>query len=108
MQVSQDSTTGLLGFAIKAGKIIFGSDNIVMRGKRKYLIILCNTLSPKSVHKIKENVKDIPMLICKNIKLEDIIHKPNCKAIALTDKQMSNAILSNFDRSKYDIVSEDK
>ncbi len=108
MHSVQDKTTSLLGFAIKAGKIIFGSDNIVVRGKRKYLVVLCSTLSPKTVLKLKENIKNTPILMCNVVKLEEIVHRSNCKAIALTDKQMADAILKNFDRSKYDLISEDK
>ena len=30
----------MLGFAMKAGKVLFGSDNILANGKRKYLIVI--------------------------------------------------------------------
>ena len=103
-----DKVKSLLGFAIKAGKVIYGIDNINASSRRKHLIVVCSTLSPNALKQLTRNYSTSEILRCKSVKLEDLIYKTNCKVIALTDKQMSQAIINNFNRDKYDFISEEK
>lgn len=107
MQFVSDKTKSLIGFAIKAGKIIFGSDNIVS-AKRKYLIIVCRTLSENGLNRLKNNCPGVPLLKCVYSDLSEAVHRDNCKAIAFTDKQMSQAVLSGYNNRMYDLLSEGK
>lgn len=108
MQFVPDKIKTLTGFAIKSSKIIFGSDNIVSGRKRKYLIIVCRSLSENGFNRLKNNCGGIPMLKCLCADLSEITHRDNCKAIAFTDKQMADAALNGFNNSMYDLISEGK
>lgn len=107
MQFVSDKIKSLTGFAIKAGKIIFGSDNIVS-AKRKYLIIVCRTLSENGLNRLKNNCSSVPLLKCVYADLSEVVYRNNCKAIAFTDKQMSEAVLNGYNNRMYDLLSEVK
>jgi len=103
-----DKVKSLLGFAIKAGKVIFGIDNINASNRRKHLIVVCHSLSEKPMKQLVRNHSTSYVLKVKYALLEDVIFKANCKVIALTDKQMAEAIINSYNRDKYDFISEDK
>lgn len=85
----------LLGFAVKARKIIYGWDNIEKR--RGIHLIICDTnLSENTLKKIiRDSNEKTPVIISHN-SLENIIYKQGVKVIAVTDKQMSEAIIKNM------------
>lgn len=94
--MEKDKIATLLHFAIKAGKLVYGVDNISAFHKKLHLIIICPTLSSNSENEIK-NVcvkRNIPLLKPQDT-LDKILIKPNCKAAALTDRQMAETILKN-------------
>jgi len=85
----------LLGFAIKAGRVIFGADNIVA-AKKTYLILICKGLSENSVKKL---LRQDAQILISNKPLEEVLHRPGCKSAAVTDKEMARAILQNSDNN---------
>ena len=93
-----DKVISLLGFALKAGKTVFGIDSIERYRKKKYLIFICKS--------IRDN-KDTPIIICRDSSLEEITHRQGLKALALTDRQMAEALLKNINES-YQLVTEVK
>lgn len=108
-KVQKDKIETLIGFALKANKVIFGKDNIEVFRKRMHLIVIDNTLSEKSKKDalFLASNKHIPVLITSK-PLEEIIYKQNCKMIALKDKQMSEAIKMNINENYELIVVEVK
>lgn len=78
-----------IGFSIKAGKAIFGVDNIIL--KRSKLILMDTTLSETSKRKLM-NYLVKSRIECIELDLSEIVPKDNCKAIALTDKNLIDAI----------------
>lgn len=98
--MQKDKIEALLGFAVKANKLIYGLDNLELLKKKRYLYIQCHTLSENAKNKIKRlaQEKNVPILETK-INLEDILHKINCKVVGLSDKQMSEAILQNINNN---------
>ena len=102
-----DKVETLIGFAIRAGKVVFGTDNIENYRKRKHLILICGTLSENSKSKVVRLAGNIPVVISRQRLLSEITHRDGCKALALTDKQMSQAILSNMN-GNYQLVTEVK
>ncbi len=94
----------LLGFAIKANKIVFGTDNILK--KRVYLIIAADSLSKVAVKKLVSTKKDVPLFIT-NLSIEQFIRREGCKVIGLADSQMANAIINNFDSNYQRIILEE-
>lgn len=107
MQTTRDKVKTLLGFALRSGKVIFGVDNIISLNKKKHIVITSSDLSENSFRRLKENIS-IPILICKYATLQEISYRDNCKVIAITDKQMAEAIKNNFNSDLYDLVSEGK
>ena len=105
---TNDKVKSLLGFAIKAGKIVYGVDNINASRRRKHLIVVCHSLSENAMKQLVRNNSTTEILRVKYALLEDVVFKQNCKVIALMDKQMAQAILDNFNRDKYDLISEGK
>ena len=84
----------LLGFAVKSGKIVFGFDNLCETRKNVKIVVCSLSISDK--------VKQKLILLCNhkgwiliqpNDKMEDLIHRDNCKVVGLLDKSMSDAIL---------------
>ncbi len=95
MQVNKISA--YIGFAIKAGKVIYGIDAVEVYRKKTYLLIASEDISEnsfKAAKKIQERLK-VPLAVTQGIKLEELVHKPNCKFIAITVKNLSDAILEN-------------
>lgn len=84
-----------IGFSIKSGQIIFGSDNLLTTQKHIKLIVLCSTLAKASEEKVVEFAakKEIPILKLDNLILEDIVYKKNCKVVGLTNKNLARATM---------------
>ena len=103
-----DKIESLIGFAVKAGKIIYGIDNIETMHKKRFLIVACNSLSERSLNHLKDYAqnKRLPMIRFKNKLLEEAIHKENCKVIAITDKQMSQAIMQ-YINGNYEVLTSE-
>ena len=90
----------MIGFAIKANKIIYGAERIYTssfnKNKNAKLIIICSTLADNSKKKLLEKkLSNQKILLSKNL-LDDIVHKTNCKAIAITDTNFIRPILENL------------
>ena len=102
-----DKVVSLLGFAIKAGKTVFGTDSIERYRKKKHLIFICNTMSEGSKEKLIRANKGTPIVVCRDSSLEEITHRQGLKALALTDRQMAEALLNNINES-YQLVTEVK
>lgn len=103
-----DKIESILGFAVRANKIIYGLDNIEILRKKRYLIIVCPSLSQRSTRRaiaIAEE-KKIPLIRTKSKPLEEIVHKTQCKAIALTDHQMSRAIMQ-YINDNYEVLTSE-
>lgn len=93
--MQRDKIDALLGFAVKAGKIIYGIDTIESTAKRFYSICICHTTADNTKRKTEAvaNAKKVPLILSQH-KLEDVLYRKNCKVIAITDKQMSEAMIA--------------
>ena len=94
----------LLGFAIKANKIVYGTDNILI--KKVYLIIFSADLGNAAKRKLKFEKSDVP-LYCTSLPLSDMIRVSGCKVIGITDGQFAQALIKNFDSNYQRITVED-
>ncbi len=93
MQKVIDKTKSYIGFAIKSNSILFGSDNIEKKHKKNMLIILCSSVNEK----VKNNMLKIgaPTVVLKNnVLLSQLVERANVKVIALTNENLSNAVLN--------------
>ncbi len=105
--MTNDKVVTLMGFAIRAGKVIFGTDAIERYHRRKQLILVDKSLSLNSREKLVRDNKSVPIVLSTSVTLADLTHRDGVKAIALTDKQMAQAILNNMNGS-YQLITEVK
>ncbi|MDR2202508.1 MAG: hypothetical protein LBP26_07140 [Clostridiales bacterium] len=93
----RDKIEALLGFAVRASKLVYGIDNIVKAKKRFFLLVLSSDASDNLKDAaVKEAAKRKIAVIQTKKPLHDIIPKQNCKLAALADKGMSEAIKINL------------
>ena len=80
-----------IGFAIKKGSVVFGCDNIERYRKKMYLLLGTKTLSQNSLSVLQTvaNKRSLMLLLIDDY---DLLIKRNCKALAICDKQLSDAI----------------
>ena len=84
-----------IGFAIKKGSVVFGCDGIKSSRKRIFLLLYTSTLSENSLSVLQQVCKRTG---CPLVQIEDfqILMNKNCKALAICDKSLANAILDNL------------
>lgn len=82
-----------IGFAIKKGSVVFGCDNISRYRKKVYLLLATKTLSPNSLKVLSTCAEKFGCKV-KVIEDYDFLSKKNCKALAICDKSLADAILS--------------
>lgn len=72
--------------------------NAVGTLKKAFLIIICDSASEgtKKLARSYANKFHCPLMVSKKL-LEDITGKQNCKLVALTNKDLATAIISNQD-----------
>ena len=87
-----------IGFCMRTGKFRIGL-NAVQTLKSIKLIIVCKTASENSKDKAQGLSKKYkcPMLVTVSKTLEELTHRENAKVMAITDKSLSTAILSNLE-----------
>lgn len=85
-----------IGFCFKANKIILGSSTISVFKGHIYLLILDGKAEKNSKrYAIKfKNKFNCPLLICKD-NFEEVCKKPLCRLVAITDKNLADAILNS-------------
>ena len=98
-----DKVETLLGFAIRAGKVVFGYDNIESN-RKCVLIIVCKSLSQNAKERVLRKAGKTTVIETQ-CALSEITHRNGCKAIALTDKQMAHAVI-NCLNERYHLVTE--
>ncbi len=82
-----------IGFAIKKGSVAFGCDAIEKCRKRVYLLLVTADISENSRKKVNVCAEKFH---CEVVQTEnyDVLSKRNCKALAICDKSLAEAILS--------------
>lgn len=88
-----------LGFCIRAGKIVFGSDRLEKQKKGVYLILVdggAGKNSFKPALTAKERLR-CPLITTDSGVLGETLHRPAVKVAAVTDERLASAILSVVD-----------
>ena len=88
-----------VGFAIRARKCKIGV-NAVGTLKRANLVIVCHTASDNTKAEADKLARkfNCPIIETVSAPLEDITHKENAKVMAIADKSLAKAVLSNLDK----------
>ena len=84
-----------IGFAIKKGAVVYGCDSIKTYKKKIWALFYTPSLSDNSLAALKEVAARIDRPIAQIPEME-ILSKKNCKALAICDKSLANAILENL------------
>ena len=84
-----------IGFAIKKGSVVFGCDGIKSSKKHMLLLLYTPTLSNNSLEVLKQ-VSVSSGCPLAQIDDYDTLRNKNCKALAICDKSLANAILENL------------
>ncbi len=106
----QSKDLSLIGFALKGRKVVFGLNQIKSCKKRIYLMIICHTASADTCSaalSLAER-KGVMVLRTRGAPLEDIVNKPNCKSVAITDEELASAIMKHVTYQFEIIGREDK
>ena len=84
-----------IGFAIKKGSAVLGCDSIKSYKKRMQLLLYTANLSENSLSVLKEVSARTG---CPLAQIDDyeILKMRNCKALAICDKSLANAICENL------------
>ncbi|MBR2023440.1 MAG: hypothetical protein IJ996_02860 [Clostridia bacterium] len=91
-----------LGFCLRAGKLLFGIDNVEKTKRNAYLLIADETLSEnsfKTLVKARETLS-CPLLVGKAGFLSECLHRAGVKVIAVRDESLAKAILQNVQESE--------
>lgn len=85
-----------IGFAIKAKKIITGQSLLKHSKEKFYLVLVCSSAS-KNLINLATNIaqKNECELIVSNILLDEVSHIKDVKIMAITDENLSQAIIKN-------------
>lgn len=96
-----------LGFALRKKSVVKGFNAISYEKGKARLLILCESASENAVKEAKNLSKrlNVPLLISKK-PLEELVHKENCKLIAITDRDLARAISEHTDEN-FAFVRED-
>ena len=94
----QDKIISYIGFAVKARKVKMGVNAVDTVKKGVHLLVLCASAAQNTQKEATSFAKrfNCKIVLCKTYLLENIVHKENCKLIAITDRQFANAILNNL------------
>lgn len=87
-----------IGFGIKSGNIIFGSDKIIESRKKVSLVIFDESTNVKVVNKLI-SLSDYKKfaLIKSKILLSELTKRDNVKVLGMMDKNLASAIIKNCD-----------
>lgn len=109
LKETEHKVLSYIGFSVKAGKIVIGSNSVKEHRKKMYLIIVCHTAAQgtteDAVH-IAEK-RNIPALSMQFTELEKAVNKENAKVAAITDKSLSQAIIDCADGNFEYLVRRD-
>ena len=86
-----------VGFAKRAGKIKAGLNAIGTVKKGVELLILCHSASPNAIKEAK-NLSErffCPLFKTVTFTVEEMMDKENCKLVAILDRELAKAIISN-------------
>lgn len=87
-----------IGFAMRTGKFRIGT-NAAATLKKAELVIVCKSASDNTKKEADKLARKFhcPILETKEITLDEFTHRENAKVMAIADKSLSLAILSNSD-----------
>lgn len=85
-----------LGFAVRAGKVLWGVENVTAKPRRRKVILMCPTTAENTSKQVKAYCQKTgsPLIELEGATLEFLL-KRNGKVLAVTDDNLAKAILAN-------------
>lgn len=82
-----------IGFAIKKGSVVFGYDSAKNYRKKMFLLLCVKGIADNSFAKMSQlaNERNLPLLVIDDC---NCLSVKNCKALAICDKSLADAIIS--------------
>lgn len=91
----KDKVESYIGFAIKKGAAVFGCDGIKQCKRHMQVILYTESLSENSLSSLTSVAERVGCkLLC--VPDYDVLRKRSCKALAVCDKSLADAIISNL------------
>lgn len=99
MPINCSKIKSYVGFAMRSRQFILGTDAIEKYIGKCEIILTSNSLSNSSAESINKlaNKKSVPIYCLDQQDLADVVGNANIKAIAITDKNLSDAIKNVLD-----------
>lgn len=96
-----DKIAAFIGFALKAGGCVLGSEAVARCRKKIFVLLLARNAAPNTAKDIllKAERLKIPLIVPRNADLSDLVHKQNCKTAGITHKELANSILENLNEN---------
>ena len=84
-----------VNFAVRAGNVVYGIDNLKTTKHIVYCVLLCNTASPNMQKMVTNYCKqqNIPCYTVVDSTIDSYLHTKNCKLIGITNKDLSQQII---------------
>lgn len=97
----RDKTETYLGFCVRAGKAVFGLDRTERLKAAPDLMLADSGLSERSMRRSARLANNFgcPMYICEEGLLGELLHRPSCKLVAVTEKNLAAAIITEIENS---------
>lgn len=92
-----DKFAAMLGFAVRAGKIVYGIDNL-KTARRLKLLAVSDGASDNLSDGMKRIAERQSVTLVEVKSLEELVGY-NCKALGITDENMANAMIEYADGS---------
>ncbi len=96
MTLSQNSLNKIktyVGFCIRSGKVIFGTDNMLLSKKVK-IAIYDSSLSENALSKLRRHSEEWKYQLIEAEGLAEITHKDNCRVIGIKKGSLAEQISS--------------
>jgi len=89
-----------LGFCMRSGKLVFGTDNAEKQTKGVYLLMIDGALSENAAKHMRALSTKLgcPMLKTGAGVLGELLHRPSVKAVAVKERNLAAAILTEAER----------
>lgn len=99
MKLSPECTAKIssyIGFALKAGKVVFGTDNVLTSNKRM-LVIMSDELSGNAAAKISAHATAKGWRVIEISDIGSVIPREGVKVIGIREKNLAETILKLTD-----------
>lgn len=94
MPTSPEKIESILGFAARAGKLLYGLDTLLAGGRtHTHVVLYGNDLQESAVKKLTAYAKQkkVPLIRCRRA-VGDILGRAGVKVVGVIDKQMARAM----------------